>query len=60
MVLAISTSKAPGLRTWPDRAKSRVPVERPAPSAANAAPPLVMIQGRLDIVSTLFTTVGWP
>ena len=50
----------PGLRTWPASANSRVPVERPAPRAAKAAPPLFTIQGRLAMVSTLLTTVGSP
>jgi hypothetical protein len=48
------------LRTWPASANSRVPVERPAPSAAKAAPPLLMIHGMFAIVSTLLTTVGSP
>ncbi len=60
MVFTISTSYTPGLRTWPARANRRVPNERPAPRAAKAAEPLTMIQGRLDRVSTLLTTVGSP
>ncbi|MEO0476090.1 MAG: hypothetical protein AAF085_09015, partial [Planctomycetota bacterium] len=34
------TSNTPGLRTWPDTAKSRVPFEFSAPRSAKAAPPL--------------------
>ncbi len=54
VVLTISSSKTPGLSTWPARANRRVPVDRPPPSAANAAPPLSMIHGQvrhgLDVV----------
>ena len=52
LVVAGAAARGPTGRT------SACPVERPAPSAAKASPPLLMIQGRLDSVSTLLTTVG--
>ena len=58
MVTPNSTSNTPGFFTWPDTANMRVPLEVSAPSAANASPPLVMIHGRFDSVSTLLTMVG--
>ena len=58
VVVPNSTSKTPGLRTWPDTANRRVPFELSAPRSAKAAPPLATIQGRFDRVSTLLTTVG--
>ena len=60
VVFDISISNHPGRSTRPERAKSRVPVEDPSPRAAKASPPLSTIHGRLDIVSTLLTTVGSP
>src|ERR1039458_9748153 len=60
VVLDISISNHPGCSTRPERAKSRVPVEDRSPKAANASPPLMTIQGRLETVSTLLTTVGSP
>ena len=60
VVFDISISNHPGRSTRPDRAKTRVPAEDPSPRAAKASPPWVMIQGRLDMVSTLLTTVGSP
>ena len=37
----------------------RVPVERPTPSLAYSSPPMRRMCGTVDIVSTLFTTVGF-
>ena len=44
--------------TWPDTEKRRVPVERLTPIAAYHSPPVLMMCGTVDIVSTLFTIVG--
>ena len=42
----------------PDTEKIRVPVERLTPIDAYHSPPLRMMCGTVDIVSTLFTIVG--
>ena len=60
MVVPNSTSKTPGSATCPETAKRRMPRAVSLPMAPKADPPLTMIQGRFDSVSTLLTIVGWP
>jgi len=54
VVLDISSSYQPGRFTRPESANSRVPVEEPSPSAANASPAVLhdpgQIRDGLDVV----------
>src|SRR5579863_147967 len=52
------SSYTPGLLTWPVRQVSLVPPPFGTPRSANALPPLRMIGGTAQYVSTLFNTVG--
>ncbi len=58
--ILISSSKTPGLFTWPDTANNFVPELFFLPKEANQLPPHLKIVGHTATVSTFVTVVGQP
>ncbi|OQC42886.1 MAG: hypothetical protein BWX66_00258 [Deltaproteobacteria bacterium ADurb.Bin058] len=56
----MATSTRPVRSTFPDKAKTLVPLLSSVPSDENASAPLAMILGTFAKVSTLLITVGLP